>query len=201
MNGRLYDLLGRFEERSEIGRRRRSLVARLGGDVLEIGAGTGFSLKHYLKADRVVALEPDPSMAARIHGKIAGAPAPVEVVDAHAEELPFPDESFDAVVSVFVLCSVADQAGALAEIRRVLRPGGTLNLLEHVRGHGRVARWQDRLNPVQRRFFGNCHLNRDTRAAVAAAGFDVTEVEETRIPGSCALVRDGIYGRATKISS
>lgn len=201
MNGRLYDLLGRFEERSEIGRRRRSLVARLEGDVLEIGAGTGFSLKHYLRASRVVAVEPDRSMAARIPGKIAGAPAPVEVVDAEAESLPFPDESFDAVVSVFVLCSVTDQAQALAEIHRVLRPGGTLNLLEHVRGHGRVAVWQDRLNPLQRRFFGNCHLNRDTKAAVARAGFDVGEVEETRIPGSCALVRDGIYGRATRISS
>lgn len=201
MNGRLYDLLGRFEARSEIGRRRRSLVARLQGDVVEIGAGTGFSLEHYLKADRVVAVEPDPSMAARIPGKIPGAPAPVEVVDARAESLPFPDESFDAAVSVFVLCSVADQPAALAELRRVLRPGGTLNLLEHVRGHGSVARWQDRLNPLQRRLFGNCHLNRDTRAAVAAAGFDVAEVEETRIPGSYPLVRDGIYGRATKTSS
>lgn len=201
MNGRLYDLLGRFEERSEIGRRRRSLVARLEGDVLEIGAGTGFSLPHYLKADRVVAVEPDPSMAARIHRRVPRAPAPVEVVDAQAESLPFPDESFDATVSVFVLCSVENQAAALAELRRVLRPGGTLNLLEHVRGHGNVARWQDRLNPVQRRLFGNCHLNRDTRAAVAAAGFDVTEVEETRIPGSYPLVRDGIYGRATRISS
>lgn len=201
MNGRLYDLLGRFEERSEIGRRRRSLVARLGGDVLEIGAGTGFSLPHYLKADRVVAVEPDPSMAARIHRRVAGAPAPVEVVDAQAESLPFPDGSFDAAVSIFVLCSVVDQTAALAELRRVLRPGGTLNLLEHVRGHGTVARWQDRLNPVQRKLFGNCHLNRDTRAAVAAAGFDVAEVEETRIPGSFPLVRDGIYGRATRISS
>ena len=201
MNGRLYDLLGRFEARSEIGRRRRSLVARLEGDVLEIGAGTGFSLEHYLKADRVVAVEPDRSMAARIPGKIRGAPAPVEVVDARAESLPFPDESFDAAVSVFVLCSVDDQPAALAELRRVLRPGGTLNLLEHVRGHGAVARWQDRLNPLQRRLFGNCHLNRDTRAAVAAAGFDVAEVEETRIPGSYPLVRDGIYGRATKTDS
>ena len=201
MNGRLYDLLERFEERSEIGRRRRSLVARLEGDVLEIGAGTGFSLPHYLKADRVVAVEPDPSMAARIHRRVAAAPAPVEIVAARAESLPFPDESFDAAVSVFVLCSVEDQAAALGEIRRVLKPGGTLNLLEHVRGHGGMARWQDRLNGLHGRLFGHCHVNRETRAAVAVAGFDVAEVEETRIPGSHPLVRDGIYGRATKTSS
>ncbi len=201
MNGRLYDLLGASEERGEIGERRRSLVGRLRGEVLEVGAGTGFTLPHYLHADRVVAVEPDPGMSRRIHSRAAASPAPVEVVNARAESLPFPDESFDAAVCVFVLCSVSDQAKALSEIHRVLRPGATLNLLEHVRGHGGLARWQDRFTPLQRKVFGNCHLNRDTRAAVASAGFDVAGVEETPIPGSYPLVRAGIYGRAIKTSS
>ena len=140
-------------------------------------------------------------MAARIPPKAAESHGAVEVFDAEAEALPFADESFDEAVTIFVLCSVHDQAAALGEIRRVLKPGGTLSVLEHVRGHGRVARWQDRFTPLQRKLFGNCHLNRDTRTAIAAAGFDVAGVEETSIPGSSPLVRAGIYGRAIKTSS
>jgi ubiquinone/menaquinone biosynthesis C-methylase UbiE len=169
--------------------------------VVEIGSGTGLTLPHYLHADRVAAIEPDEGMASRIPPKAAESPAAVEVFDAEAEALPFADESFDEAVTIFVLCSVRDQPAALGEIRRVLRPGGTLNVLEHVRGHGRVARWQDRLNPLQRKVFGNCHLNRDTRTAITAAGFDVTGVNDTSIPGSSPLVRAGIYGRAIKTSS
>jgi ubiquinone/menaquinone biosynthesis C-methylase UbiE len=169
--------------------------------VVEIGSGTGLTLPHYLHAERVAAVEPDEGMAARIPPKAAESPAAVEVFDAEAEALPFADESFDEAVTIFVLCSVRDQPTALAEIRRVLKPGGTLNVLEHVRGHGRVARWQDRLNPLQKKVFGNCHLNRDTRTAIAAAGFDVSDVDGTPIPGSSPLVRAGIYGRAIKTSS
>jgi ubiquinone/menaquinone biosynthesis C-methylase UbiE len=201
VNGRIYDFLAQFEERGEIGALRRSLVGRIRGDVVEIGSGTGLTLPHYRHAERVVAVEPDRGMAGRIPPKAAASPAAVEIVDASAESLPFPDASFDEAVTIFVLCSVDDQAAALGEIQRVLRPGGALNVLEHVRGHGRTARWQDRCTPLQRRIFGNCHLNRDTRTAIEAAGFDVSGVEATTIPGSTPLVRDGIYGRAIKTSS
>jgi ubiquinone/menaquinone biosynthesis C-methylase UbiE len=201
MNGRLYDFLASFEERGEIGALRRSLVGRIRGDVVEVGSGTGLTLPHYLHADRVAAVEPDEGMAGRIPPKAEASPAAVEVFDAEAEALPFADESFDEAVTIFVLCSVHDQAEALGEIRRVLKPGGTLNVLEHVRGHGKVARWQDRLTPLQRKVFGNCHLNRDTRTAIAAAGFDVAGVDDAAIPGSSPLVRAGIYGRAIKTSS
>jgi ubiquinone/menaquinone biosynthesis C-methylase UbiE len=177
------------------------LLAGVEGVVLEIGAGTGANLRHYAAATRVVALEPDPSMAKRLPAKIAEATVPVEFVTGRAEEIPFPDASFDAVVSTLVLCSVADPPAVLAEVDRVLKPEGRLVLLEHVRGTGRTARWQDRLTGVHRKLAGNCHLNRDTRAALDAAGFDTTHVDAIAIPGHHPLVRPGIQGVATKTSS
>jgi ubiquinone/menaquinone biosynthesis C-methylase UbiE len=198
--GWLYDLTTRRAERGEMGERRAALIGELEGDVVEIGAGTGWNLPHYRRAQRVVAVEPDPRMSSRLVPRKAAARVPVELVRGRAESLPFPDETFDAAVATFVLCSVEDPAVALAEVRRVLRPGGTLVVLEHVRGHGRLGRWQDRLTGVHERLAGNCHLNRNTRDALAAAGFDVAGVEETRIPGH-PLVRSGIQGRAIKTSS
>jgi ubiquinone/menaquinone biosynthesis C-methylase UbiE len=201
MIGWLYDLLAARAERQGIADRRTLLLADLAGDVVEIGSGTGASLPHYRRAARVVAVEPDESMAKRLPDKIAEARVPVEIVTADAQALPFPDESFDAAVFAFVLCSVEDPQRALMEARRVLKPEGKLVLLEHVRGEGRVAHWQARLTPLHRRLFGNCHLNRDTRAAAAAAGFDVAGVEPTDLPGTHALVRPGLQGVATKTSS
>ncbi len=201
MIGWLYDLVARGAERGEMGDRRSALLGDLEGVILEIGAGTGANLRHYRRATRVVALEPDPRMARRLPAKLAEATVPVEPVTGRAEQLPFADGDFDAVVSTFVLCSVADPAVVLAEIRRVLKPDGRLVLLEHVRGTGRTAVWQDRLTGVHRKLAGNCHLNRDTRSAVAAAGFDAALVEPVPIPGSHRLVCDGIQGVATRTSS
>jgi ubiquinone/menaquinone biosynthesis C-methylase UbiE len=199
--GWVYDLLSRSAEKGELGRRRRELLSGLEGTVLEIGAGTGLNLPHYEHAEKVVAVEPDSSMAKRLPRRVAEASMPVEIVAGSAEALPFPDGGFDTVVVTFVLCSVGDPAAALAEIRRVLAPGGRLVLLEHVRGDDRLARWQDRFTPLHRKVAGNCHLNRDTRQAVAEAGFDATGVTTTRIPGSHPLVRSGIQGVAIKTSS
>ena len=201
MIGWLYDLAGRRVERSELGERRHALVAELEGDVLEIGAGTGLNLQHYERASRVVAVEPDPSMAGRLRKRAPEAAVPVEVVAGTAESLPFEDESFETVVVTFVLCSVEDPPAALAEVRRVLAPGGRLVLLEHVRGEGRLARWQDRLTPLHRKVAGNCNLNRRTRDEVAGAGFDVASLRAVRIPGSHPLVRSGLQGVAIKTSS
>jgi ubiquinone/menaquinone biosynthesis C-methylase UbiE len=193
-------MAGRAERRG-IGDRRRMLLAGLEGDVLEIGSGTGASLPYYEGAARVVALEPDESMASRLPARVAEAQVPVEIVSASAEALPFPAESFDAAVSAFVLCSVENPAAVLGEVRRVLRPDGKLVLLEHVRGEGRTARWQHRLTPLHRKLAGNCHLDRDTKVSVAAAGFDVADVEPTQLPGTHALVRPGVQGVAIKTSS
>jgi ubiquinone/menaquinone biosynthesis C-methylase UbiE len=140
-------------------------------------------------------------MLARAVADTAGGPLAdrVAYVRGDAAGLPFRDQSFDVAVSTLVLCSVGDPARAVAEMLRVLKPEGKLVLLEHVRGSGRMARWQDRLTPLHRKF-GNCHLNRETVRTVAAAGFDTTGVEPTRIPGH-PLVRTAIQGVATKISS
>jgi ubiquinone/menaquinone biosynthesis C-methylase UbiE len=199
--GWLYDLLARRAERAGIGQLRHDLLAGLEGEVIEIGSGTGASLPYYERATRVVAVEPDASMAKRLPAKVEEAKVPVEVVSARAQALPFSDESFDAAVAAFVLCSVEDQGDVLAEARRVLRPGGKLVLLEHVLGEGGTARWQNRLTPLHKRMAGNCHLNRDTRAAVERGGFEVAGVESTLLPGTHPLVRPGIQGVAIKTSS
>jgi ubiquinone/menaquinone biosynthesis C-methylase UbiE len=199
--GWFYDLAGRRVEKGELGRLRHGLVAELEGEVLEVGAGTGLNLPHYERAERVLTVEPDPSMARRLRKRADQARVPVDVIAGAGESLPFPDESFDTAVVTFVFCSVEDPAVALAELRRVLRSGGRLVILEHVRGGGRLASWQDRFTPLHRKVAGNCHLNRDTLGAVAAAGFDTQAVEPTRIPGSHPLVRSGIQGVAIKTSS
>jgi ubiquinone/menaquinone biosynthesis C-methylase UbiE len=201
MIGWLYDLAGGRAERGELGQRRHDLVSRLEGEVLEIGAGTGRNLPHYERAGRVVAVEPDPSMAKRLPKRAAEARVPVEIVSGSAESLPFADETFDAAVVTFVLCSVDEPAAVLAEIRRVLKPGGRLVLLEHVRAEGRLARWQDRFTPLHTKLAGNCRLNRDTLSAVSAAGFDASDVRTTHIAAGHPLVRSGIQGVAIKTSS
>ena len=201
MIGWLYDLLSRKAEKGELGERRDELLSGLEGTVLEIGAGTGLNLPHYERAEKVIAVEPDPSMSRRLRGRAQEAAVPVEVVAGSAESLPFEDGAFDTAVITFVLCSVEDPSAALAELRRVLAPGGRLVLLEHVRGEGTLARWQDRFTPLHRKLAGNCHLNRDTRRAVAEAGFDATGVATTSIPGSHPLVRSGVQGVAIRTSS
>jgi ubiquinone/menaquinone biosynthesis C-methylase UbiE len=169
--------------------------------VLELGAGTGLNMPHYEQATRVVAVEPDAVYARRLEARARAAQVPVAVVSGRAESLAFADESFDHAVTSLALCSVDDLDVSISEIRRVLRPGGSLVFLEHVRGEGRVARWQDRLTPVQRRIGGNCHLNRDTPAAIERGGFRMDELERFDLAGGHALTKPGAQGVATKTSS
>ncbi len=167
----LYDPLTASFERAVLAERRRALLGDLTGVVLDLGAGTGANLVHFRGPARVVAAEPDPWMRKRLTARAAAAPVPVEVSRDRAEQLGFEDASFDAVVCACVLCSVDDLAAALAEIGRVLRPGGQLAILEHVRAEDGFAKWQRRFQPLWSRVSGGCHPDRDIAGAVTSAGF------------------------------
>ena len=193
----LYDPLGASAERRWMGWRRRRLLAGARGAVLEIGGGTGANLAHYRDVDRVTIAEPDPFMRNKIGPKLEDARVPVEVASAGAEALPFPDGSFDTVVSTLVLCTVPDQEAALDEVRRVLRPGGRLLFIEHVRATGSAARWQDRLEPLWRRLLGGCHPNRDTVAAIEEAGFEIETFESFYPPDPLSGLMPHVQGSAT----
>jgi ubiquinone/menaquinone biosynthesis C-methylase UbiE len=198
----LYDRMMVTAERVAVAEMRARLLKPAAGRVLEIGAGTGLNLARYPEAvTEIVLTEPEPAMARKLERKLGTGPRPARIVDARAESLPFEDESFDTAVSTLVLCSVKDQAGALAEIRRVLKPGGRFLFLEHVRSESpRLARWQDRLNPVWRAVANGCNCNRDTLAAIEAAGFEIEERErgELRVPKAPPLTRPYVLGRAIR---
>lgn len=195
----LYDRLTRGSEEACVADWRAELLGGLRGDVIEVGAGTGANLRHYGSGvSRLVLAEPDRHMRRRLQRTLAGARAPVELIDSPAERLPLPDASFDAVVCTLVLCSVNDPDQALAEYQRVLRPGGQLVFIEHVAAHdnpGRL-RWQRRVEPLWKRAFGNCHLTRDTAAAIERAGFEIDELQRQSMRKANPVVRPTIRGRA-----
>ena len=180
---------------------RRRLVEAAHGVVIEIGAGYGATFPFYPSAvSSVLALEPDPTLRGLALAAASTAPVPVSVKDGVAEALPAADASADVVVSSLVLCSVADQSVALAEVVRVLRPGGLLLFYEHVRSAHRVlAAAEDLATPLWSRVAGGCHPNRDTAAMIAAAGLTVQSLERfgfSVLPGNPRLAH--VLGAARK---
>lgn len=165
----LYDLGLALSERGGLGRWREWLTRGARGRTLDLGTGTGRNLP--LLAPRVASTAVDPHRPNLGRARRRGHGVPL--VLARAEALPFKDGAFDTVVCGLVLCSVEDPARALAEARRVLRPGGALRLLEHVRAEGRLGRLQDLVQPAWTWFTGGCHPNRETERAVEAAGFRI----------------------------
>jgi ubiquinone/menaquinone biosynthesis C-methylase UbiE len=168
------------EERSGGAERRRELLAGLAGRVVEVGAGSGVSFAHYPTTVReLVAVEPEPTLRRHALAAAERAPVAVRVVDGRAERLPLDDASADAVVVAGLLCSVEDPARVLAEVARVLRPGGELRFYEHVGARNRrLARLQRLLDATfWPRLFGDCHTGRDTATALVAAGFTVESCE------------------------
>jgi ubiquinone/menaquinone biosynthesis C-methylase UbiE len=196
----LYDRLGAASEKAGMREERRGLLARANGEVLEIGAGTGLNLPLYPSTvTRLVATEPDRHMTRSLRRKAHAASVPVELMSAPAEALPLADASFDTVVGTLVLCTVRDPAAVLAEVARLLRPGGRYLFLEHVRAHDSgLARWQDRLAPLWGVIGGGCHPNRATLASLRASPLTVSEVHEGRIPKAAPLVRPMIKGVAER---
>jgi ubiquinone/menaquinone biosynthesis C-methylase UbiE len=171
---RVYQRLSRLMDR-EVGEHRDELLAGLSGQVLEIGAGNGMNFPHYPPAvEEVLALEPEAYLRERAEQAAQDAPVRVNVGNAAAYPLPLEPASFDGAVASLVLCTVPDQSSALAELRRVLKPGGELRFMEHVRSDRlRKARLQQRLDRsgVWPRLGGGCHCARDTVTAIEAAGF------------------------------
>jgi SAM-dependent methyltransferase len=193
----LYDPFFWLAERAGLAARRRALVQRARGRVLEIGAGTGLNLRHYADDAELVLSEPDAAMADRLRRRVAEGYRPATVVLAPAEALPFADGEFDTVVSTLVLCTVPDQAAALREIRRVLRPGGQLLFMEHIRSESpRWARWQDRLNRPWRAFAEGCNCNRPTLDVIDGGPLALREVQRGVIPAMVPLIRPLATGSA-----
>lgn len=160
---------------------RERCLATISGAVLEIGFGTGLNLPYYPRAvTKVVGVDPSETSARLARKRIAAAPFPVETIGLSAEKLPVKDASFASIVSTFTLCTIPDVAGALLEVRRALTPEGRFYFVEHGRADDpKVVRWQDRLDGLEQRVFGGCHLNRRISTLIEQAGFTIERLEHT----------------------
>jgi ubiquinone/menaquinone biosynthesis C-methylase UbiE len=204
LRGRLfaltYDRQTAKVEKAQLGSLRRALLAAATGDVLEIGGGTGANLPYYgPDVESLTITEPEPAMIRRLERRARLLRPSATVLRAPAEDLPFDDDTFDVAVSTLVLCGVSDQPRALRQLHRILRPGGQLLLIEHVRSDDpRLARRQDRMNPVNR-LVVCCECNRPTLASVTEAGFHLTSVEHLTLQKVPSFVRPLVVGRATAL--
>lgn len=182
-----------------IERQRRAVVPQARGEVLEIGFGSGLNLPYYDRGQvgRLWALEPSAPMRALAAGRIAAAGLDVRLLDAPGEALPLPDHSVDTVVVTYALCTIPDAPAALAQARRVLRPGGRLLFAEHgAAPDAGVRRWQDRLDRPWSRLAGGCHLNRDVAALLARAGFRVEDMQTGYLRGTPRWAGFNTWGSA-----
>jgi SAM-dependent methyltransferase len=169
----------------EMGKYRAQATEGLDGEVLEVGFGSGLNLPHYPSAvTRVLAVDPATEGRVLAARRVAAFGAPVDYVGLDGADLPLDDASVDHVLSTMTLCTIPDVSRALLEIRRVLRPGGTLHFLEHGRSDDpRVVVWQDRLTPLQKLVFGGCHLNRAVDHLVDDAGFEMVRLDRFLMKG------------------
>lgn len=197
MNGLLYDLEVALLERRILGKLRTELLSPLGGRIVDVGAGTGANLPYFKAGARVIALEPDRSMARRLEAKLKRTDARIDIrIDDDTALDRIEERSVDAVLSMLLLCMVADPLSTLRRMKRVLKPAGTLVVMEHVRSPGKMGKLQDLIAPAWRALADGCNLNRDTKAAIAAAGFDVRNLRTERIV-KIAPIQYLLYGSAT----
>jgi len=195
----LYDRGLKATEEAGLREIRRAVLAEASGRTIDLGAGTGVNIELFPAAvSELVLAEPDPHMARRLRPRLGRSRVEASAIEAPAERLPFEASSFDTAVFTLVLCTVPDPAAALAEAARVLRPGGKLLFVEHVRSEQlRLARWQDRLETPWRFLADGCHCNRDTVSLIEASPFRLLRLERDRLPKALPIVEPVAKGVAT----
>jgi len=195
-----YDSLLKGTEEAGLREMRRETLAAARGRTIDVGAGTGANLGLYpATVTELVLAEPDPHMIKRLRSRLAEEESSAELIEAPAERLPFDETSFDTVVFTLVLCTVPDPKAALAEAARVLKPGGKLLFVEHVRApEPGLARWQDRFEKPWRFFADGCHCNRDTVATIEASPLSVETVERGELPKSPPITKPLVRGTAIR---
>lgn len=197
-----YDKLSAKAEQEFFGNWRQKVLADVTGDVLEIGAGTGANILCYPNTvNRLVLSEPDKHMRKQLLQKIPVLNlANVTVVDWSAENLAAEDGSFDFVTSSLVCCSVKDLNQCLSKVKRVLKPGGTFTFIEHIGDidGSKRRKWQNRITPIWKKCFGNCHLNRETEQAILAQGMEIIQIDREEMKVGPSFVRLTIRGFAKK---
>jgi len=196
----MYDRVLAGVEKAGLRERRARLLAAARGRVLEIGAGTGANLPLYgPDVEALTVTEPEAPMARRLAKHLREQSRAAQLIEASAEQLPLPDGQFDTVVSTLVLCTVRDPLRALREVWRVLKPGGLLLFIEHVRSEEpKLAKWQDRLNGLNRIVAHGCNCNRATLDTIERAGFTIRSLEKGVLAKAPAFVRPLIVGTAIK---
>lgn len=195
-----YDRILQRAEEAGLSEKRKQLVSKATGRTLEIATGTGLNLPHYPGAvTELVLTEPYPPMLDALRKKVNALGRNAKVVEATAEKLPFPDESFDTVVATMILCSADSPEPVLKEIARVLKPGGQYLFLEHVRNSDpKIAKRQDRLQPGWYLFGNGCHCNRDTVQTLKQSSLTLEELYDDKIPRAWKIVEAMVAGRARR---
>lgn len=183
-----------------VGEERRRALQDVAGEVLEISFGTGLNLPHYpASVTSFTALDPSPGMNRLAQRRLRESPLDVHLATLEAERLPFDDERFDAVVSTWTMCTIADVPRALAEVKRVLKPGGKLFFIEHGRDDDpRLQRWQNWWNPAQRIIACGCNTNRDIKALIDASGLRITELHRYFLPKTPKILGSIYRGAALR---
>ena len=180
-------------------KQREKVVPLAAGRVLEIGVGAGHNLPYYdaVRVDSILGIDPCTTSWALAQNRASQLGVPLEFLEGSAEDMPLPDASFDTVLMTFSLCTIPDGRAALAEIRRVLRPGGRLVFCEHGEApDDSVARWQGRINPLWRRLLGGCNLNRPIVNWIVSAGFSIDSLDQMYLPGTPRVAGFNVWGCA-----